>query len=436
MSCAVTANETTTELYRSRLLDLEQKMRPARVVSSVGILIAVLASVPWLGWWPLAVIAFPPITLLVSERLSKTSDRPQLWIMLGVVAGISVAAATGSIITGGIASPIIVLFLIPALSVALRFEGRVLVLGSAIVFAAVAATAVSDVDALRENPVPLFFLVAAMVSISAVTRTVKRIEVKYRVESEMDRLKKDFLAKVTHDLRSPITSIRGYIDMVSTGEGGEVTEQQHAYLDIAAANADRLETLIDNLLTASKLEAGIELDREQTDVVEVIDRLVLSLQPIVKKKSLTLEVEGPAHFTLSADPSALERAVANLVGNAAKFSPEGGRIVVGIDTDGELCSVSVTDEGPGIPPDELEKLGTRFFRASTGQGTKGTGLGLAITREIAELHGGRLDVESVLGEGATFSVRLPIQEAGGEATPEAPVQETVVANVLEAKAQP
>jgi signal transduction histidine kinase len=143
-------------------------------------------------------------------------------------------------------------------------------------------------------------------------------------------------------------------------------------------------------------------------VAELLEELCGELRPAMRERAIALEVETDARPVVAADRARLRQTFANLVGNAIKFSPPDGHVAVRALSVGEGAIVEICDEGPGIPEDELPRLCERFFRASTAVGVKGTGLGLTISREIVELHGGRLEVRSTLGEGSTFRVRLPV----------------------------
>ena len=228
---------------------------------------------------------------------------------------------------------------------------------------------------------------------------------------ELERMKDEFSAHVTHDLRSPLTTIRGFTEMVR--EGDEVSDEVRGQLDAVLRGTKRLEDLIDDLLTVAKLDSTEADDvRAPVDVAALARSLAEDLAAEAATRSLRIEVEAPDRLEVVANADQLERALANLTSNAVKFSPDGGTVSIRVGADGERCRVAVSDQGPGIPADEIEQLGTRFFRASTSDGVKGTGLGLAITREVAESHGGALRVESALGEGSTFTVELPLSASG------------------------
>ena len=228
---------------------------------------------------------------------------------------------------------------------------------------------------------------------------------------ELDRSKSEFLSTVSHELRTPLTSISGYVEMLEEADAGPINEQQMKMLEIVERNARRLRGLIEDLLTLSRIEVGaFRVNLEPVDVAEVIDSALAVIEPTVRDKGLHLEtIFGDDLGLVQADRNQIERALLNLLANAAKFTPEGGTITVSASRAQAELLISVRDTGIGIPPDELEQLSTRFFRASnaTERAIPGTGLGLTIVRSVIEHHGGTLEISSELGVGTNFIVRLP-----------------------------
>jgi two-component system, OmpR family, sensor kinase len=225
---------------------------------------------------------------------------------------------------------------------------------------------------------------------------------------QLDELKGEFVSAVSHELRTPLTSIKGFLEAVLEEETGPLNERQREELDIVYRNATRLEDLANDLLTLARLESGrIELERRPLDVRGLLTELREELGPAARKRRLQIRLDCDGELAVEADELRLHQAVGNLIGNAIKFSHEDETIALrAVDRDGEAV-IEVADRGVGIPADEVPKLKERFYRASTAGDAQGTGLGLSITQEIVERHGGRLEVESKVGSGSTFRIRLP-----------------------------
>jgi PAS domain S-box-containing protein len=227
-----------------------------------------------------------------------------------------------------------------------------------------------------------------------------------------DQVKSDFVSSVSHELRTPLASILGYLEILTTGEVGDLTDLQAEFLGIIDTNSNRLLSLIDDLLTLSGLENGkLAMRFEAFDLSELVSGGIQAERPALAERGLELDVQLPsAPVRVQADTHRLGQVVDNLLANAIKFTPEGGRIAVRLTESGGMAALVVEDSGIGISEDDL---GRRFFRArsATEQAIPGTGLGLAISKGIVEMHGGTLDVESELGYGSTFTVRIPTVEA-------------------------
>ena len=223
-------------------------------------------------------------------------------------------------------------------------------------------------------------------------------------------MKTEFLTLVSHQLRTPLTSIKGYLELL-TGEDGEpLTPTQHRFLTTADRNADRLTTLVNDLLFLMQVDAGaIELHLAPTDIGELLRSALASAAPAAAAKGVLLAQEGEGPVLALCDRGRIVQVVEGLVANAITFTPAGGRIAVrGLRVAGGV-EIAVSDTGIGIPPDEQEQLFDRFFRASSATNGvfPGTGLGLAIAQSIAEAHQSRIVVESTPGRGSTFRLLLP-----------------------------
>ena len=234
---------------------------------------------------------------------------------------------------------------------------------------------------------------------------------------ELDQAKSDFVSTVSHELRTPLTSISGYLEMLQDGDGGELPEATRQMLAVIDRNATRLRNLIEDLLTQSRIDAGrLRLELTTVEISSVLRTVHEAMLPLAAANHVQLTLDAPGDLKVEGDPVQLEQVFTNLIANACKFTPPGGRVRVELaadEDDGVL--VLVSDNGMGIPVQDIGNLFTRFFRASnaTAAALPGTGLGLAIVREIVQRHGGSIDVESELGAGSTFSVWLPGRVAGG-----------------------
>ena len=229
---------------------------------------------------------------------------------------------------------------------------------------------------------------------------------------EIDRLRDLFISSVSHDLRTPLTATRAGLGLLRTSASGRLQPDERDLLDNARRNTDRLGMLVDDLLAYNQLEAGtLRLDREPLDLRAVVTEAMSAVHPLIQEKGQILEVDLPEPLPGEGDPRRLEQVVVNVLANAHLHTPEGTRISIsGRDSGGEV-SLSVGDNGPGIPQDELEAVFQRFHRLGSARG--GSGLGLAIARGIVELHGGRIRAESRPGAGATFHFFLPRAQNGG-----------------------
>jgi signal transduction histidine kinase len=222
---------------------------------------------------------------------------------------------------------------------------------------------------------------------------------------ETDRLRESFVANVTHDLRTPLTAIKGAAENLLDGIAGVLSGDQREYVEIVREHATRLTGTVNELLQAARLEGGqVELQPEPLDARAVVEEVASGLQPIARERRVQLEVRG-LEARVAADREKLRRAVENLISNAVKFTDDGGQVTIEVIPARDAVEVAVRDTGHGIPADELPKLFERFYRGSARK--PGTGLGLSIARNLVRLHGGDITVESEVGRGSEFRVRLP-----------------------------
>jgi signal transduction histidine kinase len=231
---------------------------------------------------------------------------------------------------------------------------------------------------------------------------------------ELDRLKDEFLSLVSHELRTPLTSIRGYLDLVLDEEAGTLNPEQRRFLKAVERNSGRLLRLVGDLLFVAQADAGrLTLERAKVDVAALAADCVEAAQPVADQRAIDLQLAAVPVPALVGDRGRLAQVVDNLVSNALKFTPEGGRVEIRTSTIGDYVYLEVEDSGIGIPAAEQSRLFERFFRAAaaTERAIPGTGLGLAIVKAIVEAHAGAIEVISAPGKGTTFRVELPLREA-------------------------
>jgi PAS domain S-box-containing protein len=224
--------------------------------------------------------------------------------------------------------------------------------------------------------------------------------------------KSEFVANMSHEIRTPLTSMRNALSNLLAGVAGDVDEVLREYLAMLDQDCARMCSLVSNLLDQARFAAGrIALEQDTMEVSEPARRAATACRDRAQAKNITVRVEIPESVpSVYADEGRIEQVFANLIGNAIKFTPEGGRVTIGAEKRGESVVVSVVDTGPGIAPENREKVFERFFQVGgqPGAGGKGTGLGLTICRDIVSLHGGKIWVEGEPGEGSRFLFTLPI----------------------------
>jgi len=228
------------------------------------------------------------------------------------------------------------------------------------------------------------------------------------LEKELNRMKDDFLHSITHDLRNPMTSIRGFLKFLIDGVAGPVTEQQKKMLGVMDHASLKLLSLINDILDIAKLESGrMTINLSDCDLKMICQRSIEMAGGLALKKSITIRTESKEDFPkIKADPELIERVFSNLLGNALKFTPESGSITVSLKELSDRVEVSVEDTGEGIPPEYVERIFDKFQQVA-GQRKGGTGLGLTICKHIVEAHSGEIWAESKLGQGAKFIFTLP-----------------------------
>jgi signal transduction histidine kinase len=234
---------------------------------------------------------------------------------------------------------------------------------------------------------------------------------------QLERQRDEFFSSVSHDLRTPVASIKAAVGVVLANEPPNMPPQLHRLLGNIDLAADELAGLIEDLLEIARLQAGrVELWRSDVDLRELVERAARGIEPLVHARGQNLALEVPEQpVRAPVDAERFGRVLKNLLGNAQKYGREGARIGVRLEHGPDAVRLAVTDDGPGIPQAEQERIFERFYRtaAPRAEGPVGSGLGLPIARALVELHGGRLWVESVPGQGSTFYVSLPTDHPTG-----------------------
>ncbi|HVL31754.1 MAG TPA: ATP-binding protein [Solirubrobacteraceae bacterium] len=238
--------------------------------------------------------------------------------------------------------------------------------------------------------------------------------------ARLEQAKSDFVATASHELRSPLTSIKGFMELLQATSSDNLTERQREFIEIVRQSTDRLVDLVNDLLDIARIEAGqFEIHARSVDLRPTVEEVAALMQPrlAAKRQQLDVQIAEPRPPAL-ADPARVRQVVTNLVTNAHQYTGEDGTIVVRLEGDRHATRITVSDTGRGMSPEELRRVFDRFQRGTSD--TPGTGLGLAIVKSLVDLHDGRVDVASEPGRGTTFTVTLPAAPATAADVPDAP----------------
>ncbi|MGZ7084465.1 MAG: sensor histidine kinase, partial [Candidatus Angelobacter sp.] len=283
---------------------------------------------------------------------------------------------------------------------------------------------ITSADGLKQNVESRIFLLkfGGIDHILITTRDIttrKQAEQALRyANSEMERamrMKDEFLASMSHELRTPLHTIIGFSELLTEQLEGPLTEKQQRFVSHILQDARHLLELINEILDISKIESGrLELKRESFDFSQIIEEVLGGIRHQAAAKNIAVENKNSFQRSLYADRLRVKEILYNLLNNAVKFTPEGGRVWLESFGEGDTLHVSVCDTGIGIPAKEHPSIFEKFYQVgdTTGGIREGTGLGLPITKHLVELHGGSISVESRPGEGSRFMLTLPVRESG------------------------
>ena len=249
----------------------------------------------------------------------------------------------------------------------------------------------------------------------ALNSMAARLETRLKSLEMAEKVRKDFVANVSHELKTPLTSIKGFVETLGD-TGFEDEAESRRFLEIILRHSDRMNTIVDDLLVLSRLdERGIEgeVPMEETPVLGALERAVELNQVDAKEYGVQVAVDCSDRLVAWHNPNLLEQALSNLVSNAVKYSPAGSVVTVTAAPSGERVEIRVSDKGKGIAPEHLQRLFERFYRVDKGRSRQegGTGLGLAIVKHVAQVMDGSVEVSSREGEGSTFSLFLPARSS-------------------------
>jgi signal transduction histidine kinase/HAMP domain-containing protein len=235
--------------------------------------------------------------------------------------------------------------------------------------------------------------------------------------ARLEQAKSDFVATASHELRSPLTSIKGFIELLESTNSENLTERQHEFIRIVLQSTDRLVDLVNDLLDIARIESGqFEIHARSVDLRATVEEVAALMEPRLLEKRQRLDLHiGEPRTPAFADPARVRQIVTNLMTNAHLYTDEDGTITVRLDGDRGATRITVSDSGRGMSPEDLRRVFDRFYRGSSSERkSPGTGLGLAIVKSLVDLHGGKIDVTSQLGRGTSFVITLPSAPAFGD----------------------
>ncbi len=225
---------------------------------------------------------------------------------------------------------------------------------------------------------------------------------------QLDKVRQEFVANVSHELKTPITLIKGYVETLHDSENLD-KETENKFLKIINKHSEQLNSLIDDLLQLAKLDAANEIKMERKSLLPIVQKSVEQFEENAKKKNIEIKIECDPELKANINASLIERALVNLIDNAIKYSEENNSVIISCKEGNDSIEISVADTGVGIAKEHLDRLFERFYRVDKGRSREmgGTGLGLAIVKHVALVHKGKVAVESTPGKGSVFTIELP-----------------------------
>ncbi len=266
-----------------------------------------------------------------------------------------------------------------------------------------------EVQLLRDNVDPLDVVVSA--SYSPRDKSFYCILHDVTSQRQMERMRQEVVAMITHDLRTPLQTVKNYLEMLKLGMLGTLNDQGDSLLKLSDKESRRMSTLIDGVLTLEKLRSGnTELNLENLNLMQLLDSCARSLELIAAEKKIDISINPFEELAVQGDRVWLEQILINVLSNAVKFSPPETKIAISAAPVRENAEIRIQDQGPGIPPEERERIFERFKRVASTAHKVGSGLGLNICKELLVLHRGSIRCESEVGKGSTFIISLPLAQ--------------------------
>lgn len=236
----------------------------------------------------------------------------------------------------------------------------------------------------------------------------------YSREASVDKAKDEFVSLASHQLRTPATAVKNFIGLLKEGYAGKLTKEQKEYVDLAYESNEYQLVIVNDLLNVARTEAGtLKLNSAYHNFTEFVQKLINEQANIIKSRNQHVKFDAPKNPVMTMyDEEKMHMIVENLISNASKYTPEHGKINLGLEADSHKVSLSVNDTGVGIAKKDLDKLFVKFSRLNNELSTKvgGTGLGLYLTKRLVNLHGGHIEVKSTLGKGTTFTMTIPLKK--------------------------